>query len=162
METHVDTVNALLRKAAKGESDEESNGGFGDEDNDAEVNADGVTTGPELNTAREEEYVDEDKFTTVTVEPMNLSGSEDDAASEDDNAASEDAEGQSNAPATSRKGQPKIGKDGKRVWTKEKPDTGKAKKKRKKFRYESKVERKMNRTKQAVKNSAAAKARRGE
>lgn len=159
----METVNTLLRKAAEGSSDEETDAGLGEQDEDAKEATDVVTVGKDLDTAREEEYIDEDKYTTVTVEPMNLSGSEDDAASDDDAAAPEDAEDKSKTTATSKKTrQSNIGKDGKRIWTKEKPDTGKAKKKRKKFRYESKIERKLNRTKLAVKNSAAAKARRGE
>lgn len=50
----------------------------------------------------------------------------------------------------------------KRVWTKERPKnaTQRPKQKKKKFRYESKAERKMTRFKQKSKNSRQAKARR--
>lgn len=50
----------------------------------------------------------------------------------------------------------------KRKWTKEKPEKEdlKPKKKRKKFRYENKAERKLTRVKEKSKNSRQAKARR--
>ena len=53
-------------------------------------------------------------------------------------------------------------KPAKKVWTKEKPTNGvqKPKKKKKKFRYESKGERKMTRMKEKSKNTRQAKARR--
>ena len=48
--------------------------------------------------------------------------------------------------------------DGKRRWTKDKP--GRAKKKKKKFRYETRAERKVTRGKERAGNKAKAKSRR--
>lgn len=92
----------------------------------------------------DEEFVDEDKYTTVTVEAMDGEG--DDAVGEDD-----DEEGVAVKTAASiAEGKPKVAK--KRVSSKD----GQAKaKKKKKFRYESKAERKSTREKQKSKNHKA-------
>lgn len=84
---------------------------------------------------QEEEYVDEDKYTTVTVEAM---GEE----SEDEDAAQKPSL-PSTAPQSTTKTKPSVP----------------AKKKRKKFRYESKAERQETRRRQKAKNSREAKAR---
>lgn len=106
---------------------------------------------------REDEYIDEEKYTTVTVEPMEESqgGEESDA--------SDEAEGKDGAEASKAGNDERDAKDTvvpkKRIWTK-KPQHGKPRKRRKKFRYETKIERKAGRSKQKAKNTAAAKARR--
>jgi len=158
LEKHVEAVNLMLRSGEEGESDELEGEADGAQRivEDCGVARIGVDDGrlPE----HEEEYVDEDRFTTVTVEPLKMDGDEEDAGSE----------GEGDLDGAARVGTGKVGgksgrasdiRDGKRAWTKEKPDTSKPKKKKKKFRYESKVERKMTRTAQKSKNSAAAKAR---
>nr|POE82776.1 ribosomal rna-processing protein 17 [Quercus suber] len=95
---------------------------------------------------REDEYVDEDKYTTVTVEAM---------GDEDKEEEEEKKEGQT-MKAGKDAGATNNGK--KRIWSKNAPD-GKTKPKKKKFRYESKAERQMTRQKQN-KSSKAARARR--
>ena len=158
LEKHVEAVNSMLRSGEEGESDElemevaEARGLW----RVGGLERVGVDDGrlPE----HEEEYVDEDRFTTVTVEPLKMDGDEEDAGSE----------GEGDITGAAREGTGKVGvksgrasgiRHGKGPWTKEKPEKNKPKKKKKKFRYESKVERKMTRTAQKSKNSAAAKAR---
>lgn len=111
---------------------------------------------PEID--QEAEYIDEDRYTTVTIETMDLSrdglekvGKEARVGSE--SLAEEKPESVKAAPAQIQ---------GKRIWTRQKPDREgqTAKKKRKKFRYENKAERKMTRSKEKSKNSKQAQARR--
>lgn len=122
------------------------------EDDEAEQEWDGIAEeAPKPDGV--DEYVDEDKFTTVTIEtmdddPRKWNGGEDE---EEVTVVKEGEEGVDGA-------------DGKkRVWTKEKPKKKSGPKERKKkFRYESKAERQQTRAKQRSKNAAAAKARKGE
>lgn len=119
---------------------------------------DGVAEPPTMN--HEAEYVDDDRFTTVTVEAVDISREGFQKVVEAD---IEDADGEKDGPETlkdSRSGEGEDQKDalsGKRKWTKERP--GGPKKKKKKFRYESKVERKMTRHKERSRNSKQAKER---
>lgn len=106
----------------------------------------------------EAEYIDEDRYTTVTIEAMDLSKdglhkAEAEAERTCDNAMEGNVAVTKTSPRQKR---------GKRIWTKEKPEKeGQAlKKKRKKFRYENKAERKMTRIKEKSKNSRQAQARR--
>ncbi|KAI9693948.1 MAG: hypothetical protein M1822_003219 [Bathelium mastoideum] len=153
LEEHVNAVNSLLRQT---NGNVESNGGLSTE---------GSTTGDEewqgfgepLEVHRVDEYIDEDKYALVTVESVDVAKdglhvtAEDDE--EDDQSAS-DAENQNTNQVTVN-GRPEK----KRVWTKERP-AGKKPKKRK-FRYESLAERKVERQKQKARNAKAAKVRRG-
>jgi len=94
---------------------------------------------------REEEYIDEDKYTTVTVETVDITKNgfskpdEEDGLQEE---ASKELDGK------------------KRVWTKDKPSKDRPKKRKVKFRYETKAERKVTRFKERSKNRSQAKARR--
>jgi len=146
LENHVETVNKLLRQANGAETEDESGESDNKTDKEAKLKRDA------LDRSREEEYIDEDRYTTVTVEPMRLSGDEDEISLDEDNTTVE--EGTANK-------QSEDGMKKKRVWTKKKPDDGKGNWKKKKFKYESPVERKLARTKAKTRNSAAAKARRG-
>lgn len=94
-----------------------------------------------------DEYVDEDKFTTVTIETM-------DADPKKWNGEEEDVE----KVAVEEKDGDEMKK---RVWTKEKPKRA-PKAKKPKFRYESKAERQQTRNKQRQKNQKAAAARKGD
>ena len=119
---------------------------------------DGIVEMPEVD--HEDEYVDEDRHTTVTVEAVDVTkdglhkvaveredGDESDGVREDQNINTHG----------------EVGPDGhkkpneKRVWTKERP--GGPKKKKKKFRYESKAERKVTRHQERSGSRAKAKAR---
>ncbi|KAK4546229.1 hypothetical protein LTR36_002366 [Oleoguttula mirabilis] len=139
LEKHVKEVDEVLRRQnpdmlSDAESDAE----------DASGKADGWNgVGDE-----DAEYVDEDKYTTVTVEAMG-----DPKADEANHAAEEDA-----AKAAAAKASKDDAGSKKRIWSKLGPD-GKPKPKKPKFRYESKAERQQTRQKQKNK-SKAAKARR--
>ena len=138
-------VNALLRKAQSGEG-VDSGGDEGSEEED--------WAGIEEPTIidDEAEYIDEDKHTTVTIEAVDV---DKEGLHKTADGLEEDEEP---ATALSQKVESKGDKKGKRVWTKEKPE--KPKPKKKKFRYESKADRKGTRLKERSKNKAQAKARR--
>jgi ribosomal RNA-processing protein 17 len=152
LERHVAEVNALL------DPPEAVDGDGSDDDGEAAEEWNGVEDVPPID--HEAEYIDEDKYTTVTVEALDLSkgglqkveqegrNQEDDEGTEV--VAEEDTESKDAA------------KPKKRPWTKEKPRdrTDKPKPKKKKFRYETKSERKFTRMKQGARNSREAKARR--
>lgn len=97
----------------------------------------------------DEEYVDEDKYTTVTVEPMGEPGDE------EEDKDGKTAESKAASVATSKPDDKPAKK--KRPWAK---DGDSKKVKKKKFRYESKAERAVTRQKQKSKNHKAASARR--
>ncbi|RMZ86812.1 hypothetical protein DV736_g5963, partial [Chaetothyriales sp. CBS 134916] len=101
------------------------------------------------------EYVDEDKYTSVVVEEMDVSR-------EGLRKAHDDAEEQDQHRQQDKLAQNRTVAASKPVPTHGKPRDGalKAKKKRKKFRYESKAERKTTREKERSKNRQQAKARR--
>ena len=156
----------MLRKSRDGDSSAAEEGEDDDDGQEVEVDGeDGVEVQkPSVEDARhEDEYIDEDKYTTVTVEPMEGSEVEDNAH--------DSAESNDGTPLKGKKlGQQTIRDvvlpDGtikkKRIWTKDKPSTSKVKKKAKpkKFRYESKVERRATKAKQSARNNEAARARR--
>ena len=115
---------------------------------------------PPIPVDHEAEYIDEDRYTTVTVEEMDLSKEgiykAEQATQEQD---SEEISDQINGTTPAENGN-----TGKKIWTRQKPVDGekRPKKKKKKFRYESKAERKFTRAKERSKNSKQAKARREE
>jgi ribosomal RNA-processing protein 17 len=138
----VNAVNAILKEVsgvgAGLDSDEEGEVWGGIQEEEETVEAEEVLD-------REEEYVDEDRWTTVTVEAVDVSKEGLKKVGEED---SDDAE----APdlvALEEKGEEKE----KKKWPK--------KEKKKKFRYESKAERKFTRGKQKAGNKARADARKG-
>jgi ribosomal RNA-processing protein 17 len=133
LEEHVEAVNALLADA-DGEREEGEDVWNGSEEEQVVVEP----------VDHEEEYIDEDRYTTVTVEAVDVSkeglvkiGEED---SSDETA---EADPKPVAAETSKK----------KLWPK--------KERKKKFRYESKAERKFTRGKQRAGNKAKADARRG-
>jgi ribosomal RNA-processing protein 17 len=137
----------------------ETDSSWSEDEGDATDEWTGVEEVPPVD--HEAEYIDEDKYTTVTVEALDLSkeglqkveregrtqDEEDPAAETEEKVAETDQ---------------KETKSRKRTWTKDKPKdrSDKPKKKKKKFRYETKAERKFTRMKQGAKNSKEAKARR--
>jgi ribosomal RNA-processing protein 17 len=118
----------------------------------------GIPDPPPISTDidQEEEYIDEDKYTTVTVEAMDVSKEGIYNASREDEHESDSADTEEGAPAKKANGTTK------RVWTKEKPKPERPKKKKKKFRYESRAERKVTRLKEKSGNRKKANARRTE
>ncbi|KAI1805511.1 nucleolar protein 12-domain-containing protein [Daldinia bambusicola] len=136
VEEHVQNVNAILKQAQEagyvgGEedaSDDEADewGGFKD------------TPAPEP-VDHEEEYIDEERYTTVTVESVSVSKDglsstkpEEDSSEEDQETAKPDS--RNAPPGTKEKARP-------------------PKKKKQKFRYESKAERQLNQRRQKAAKS---------
>jgi ribosomal RNA-processing protein 17 len=147
------------------DGDEDAGLSSEDEENsnlsDSETMWDGITSNPAATLAaaiREEdaeaEYIDEDKYTTVTVEEMGMSSEEEE---EEVDYAALDAAKASELHAKrniSTKGKPWLKRDAE-------GNVVKANKvKKKKFRYESKAERAVTARKQRSKNAKAAKSRR--
>jgi len=135
LEEHVDAVNRLLRDV-EGNDVERSEtweddawGGIADDEPVVEP------------VDHEAEYVDEDRYTTVTVESVEISKEGFTKVADGDE---EDEE----KPKFVEKEEEK-----KKVWPKKEP--------KKKFRYESKAERKVTRGKQKAGNKSKADARRG-
>ena len=121
---------------------------------------DGIKENRDLLVDHEDEYMDEDRFTTVTVEAVDVSKDGLQKTIQDEESESEvsgtkrpDVESQKDTALQGRTGSEK----GKRVWTKE-PPSG-PRKRKKKFRYETKAERKATRYKERSGNKAKAKAR---
>lgn len=135
LEEHVQAVNAILKHTKlpgeEWESDDKEWDGFEDD------------VVPEV-IDHEEEYIDEDKYTTVTIEAVDVS-------KEGLKRVVDDEESEDTLEAE--------------VKPVEKEDTGKKqwpkKPRKKKFRYETKVERKITRGKQKAGNKTRADARRG-
>jgi ribosomal RNA-processing protein 17 len=107
----------------------------------------------------EAEYIDEDKYTTVTVEAMDVSREglfKAEQAKDSENPQQEEEGGAEAEPES-------LSEKKKRKWTQAKPKDSADKPKRKKkrnFRYESKVDRKTARSKQKAKSSKQARERR--
>ncbi|OIW30348.1 hypothetical protein CONLIGDRAFT_644349 [Coniochaeta ligniaria NRRL 30616] len=134
VEDHVETVNRLLKEARKaGTSDTESEN---DSDDDA---FGGFEDEPIQPVDLEEEYIDEDRYTTVTIEAVNVDKDgmhKPDAEDDDDD---KDGEGKNVEGAKSGSAPEKTKKE----WPK--------KPKKKKFRYGTKIERKLTEVKRKVK-----------
>ncbi|MCJ1377890.1 hypothetical protein MMC17_000986 [Xylographa soralifera] len=152
LEKHVEAVNAMLRKA-DGQDDISSS--EKDESNLEKWN--GIAE--ETNIDHEAEYEDEDRHTTVTIEAVNVTkeGLQKAVADQGNEDEIEDALHTAKGNATDRPAETGTPIKPKRVWTKERP--GGPKQKKKKFRYESKAERKATRYKERSGNTAKAKAR---
>ena len=143
LERHVAEVNDLLRKANK-DSDDDSTGAEDEEE------WGGIASPPRPSIDGVDEYVDEDKYTTVTIEAM-----------DDAKAFAKDSDDEEQTTVVKEDAGNKDGDVVKKkmVWSKGKKVDPKSKPKKKKFRYESKGERKETRNKQKAKNAAAKKAR---
>ena len=101
------------------------------------------------------EYIDEDKYTTVTVEEMDPSKQALRQLDNEEEEVDEDgvqAKRQSSWSSTGHHANP--------IPTKKKAPAGKSKRKKAKFRYESKDERKLHRAKQRLSKKKRADARR--
>ncbi|GJN74636.1 nucleolar protein 12 [Purpureocillium lilacinum] len=135
VEQHVETVNRLLRESGAVVDPVEAESG---DEAEASDEWDGIPDKPDLDIVdHEEEYVDEDRYTTVTVESVSVSRDglskpqlENDKEQDDENEdADEDKEGKSEGKEPSR-----------------------PKKKKKKFRYETKIERQLTERKHRAKS----------
>ena len=153
LERHVQEVNAYFRPETH---ESEYDGGEGDEDDAASHRSEDEAPVHNEPVDHQAEYIDEDKYTSVVVEEMDITR---------DGLRKAQAESTSNQAdgATRFETKPaEKSKPGKSKWTKDKPKdaTTKAKTKRKKFRYESKAERRTTRDKEKSKNRQQARARR--
>lgn len=130
VEEHVETVNRMLREsgAVVDPVQPEPQEGASDE-------WDGFPDKPDLDIVdHEEEYVDEDRYTTVTIESVSVSRDGLSKPQLSDDEAEEDGDGEDKEA--------------------DKTETGpaKPKKKKKKFRYESKIERQLTERKRKIKS----------
>lgn len=145
----MEAVDTMLR---------EQSGAFSDS-SDEEVRLekgqwDGIAEDPVID--HEDEYVDEDRFTTVTVEAVDVSrdGLHKAVIADEESEGSGGDKTNEKVPKPQRQ---RVSLNGKRIWTKEPPKG--PKKRKKKFHYESKAERKMTRYKEKAGNRKEAKAR---
>ncbi|KAI9795886.1 MAG: hypothetical protein M1833_006613 [Piccolia ochrophora] len=150
---HVDTVNAMIQ-AADGvvyaeidTTDTESKDGGGWEGFEEQPN--------DIALAREDEYLDEDRHTTVTVEAVDISRDGLRTITREDGVTDGEGEGDGDSGALrgpAKAKQPSNGSAAKSAAAKDRPT--KPKKKRKKFRYENKADRKTTRQKERAGNKA--------
>jgi ribosomal RNA-processing protein 17 len=119
-------------------------------DDDDEDGWNGIPDEPVEPVDHEAEYIDEDKYTTVTVEAVDVSKEGLQRTLGEDE---EDEETIGNRKKAEAAAALKEEESKKKVWPK--------KERKKKFRYESKAERKFTRGKQKAGNKAKADARRG-
>jgi len=148
LERHVEEVDAMLRPPTT-ETDTLDGADSGEEWS-------GVSDAEPPPVDHEAEYVDEEKYTTVTVEAMDVSKEGLFKAQQEPETDTAEAEPQSTATSDDAASEKK-----KRPWTKDKPKESMQKRKKKRnFRYEGKVERKEARFKQKARNSKQARERR--
>lgn len=155
LERHIQEVNDFIQPLQDGESTRESES---EPDSSEEASWDGISEPPRLD--HKAEYVDEDRYTTVTIEAMDVSKEGLHKADEhrrNEDTVEEGSQGRSNRAMEEVKN---LGE--KRKWTREKPQDklDRPKKKKKKFRYESHGERKIARVKEKMRNSKRASTRR--
>ena len=148
LEKHVSETNRLMR-LANGDIPSESES-EPDSDSEDPLTGDAVFTGFDDPINESAEYIDEDKYTTVTVETVNINRVGFSRPGEE--------EAELRKEAALREEKEKEEKK-KRVWTKERPKTDRPKKKKVKFRYETKAERKVERMKQGMKKKKLAEKR---
>jgi ribosomal RNA-processing protein 17 len=130
-----------------------------DETSDEEDGEEDTTTQEPEPINQSDDYIDEDKYTTVSIESVGISragfsraGSHDSLDAEAAaKAAAADAEKLAAEVAKHKKGEVQRDANGKRIWTKERPRTEWPKKKKKKVRYENKADRKVARFKEGAK-----------
>lgn len=154
LEKHVEAVDIMIREAAVAldSSDEEDEGG--------EKSWDGIQDNHDHLVDHEDGYMDEDRFTTVTVEAVEVSKDGLQTAAQNEANEGERSEIKTSDEQLQRTAalHREIGSEkGKRVWTKEAPRV--PRKRKKKFRYENKTERKATRYKERLGNKVKARAR---
>lgn len=115
----------------------------------------GIAEDPRVD--HEDEYVDDDRFTSVTIEAVDVSKDGLHKLKQEDEVDSEDASGEKKSDGRRNNSASQGQEKPKRIWTKEQPIG--PKKTKKKFRYESKAERKVTRHKEKSGNKASARAR---
>ncbi|KAJ4411083.1 hypothetical protein N0V91_001456 [Didymella pomorum] len=147
LEKHVSETNRLMRLANGDIPDEPSSE---DDDEEDPLTGEATFTGFDDPINLEDEYIDEDKYTTVTVETVGINRTGFSRPGEEAEELRKEREAREEAEKEAKK---------KRVWTKEKPKSDRPKKKKVKFRYETKAERKVERMKQGMKKKKLAEKR---
>ncbi len=142
MNEHVAAVNSLLAESKSPFLEHEESGEDGEWD--------GIKDAPVEPIDHEEEYIDEDRYTTVTVEEVDVKKDGLHTAAEDEE---EQSHGRKKAEEAAKAAKHALANP-KKQWPK--------KEKKKPFRYESKVERKIGRAKQKASNKKQASTRRGD
>ena len=137
LEKHVEEVNALLRRRDSNAMETES-----EHEGDENEEWKGIAEQPIED--HESEFVDEDRFTTVTVEAVEVSR---DGFQKSNGAAGEGSEGAEDTEESDSKVRSASGTKEPEIKPK-KPERKGPKRKKKKFRYESKAERKATRFKE--------------
>lgn len=148
----MEAVNSLLREQAGVISDPS------DEETADEEQVEGIIEEPAID--HEADYIDHDRFTTVTVEAVEVSKDGLHKSKREDEGEREGSGSDSanDEPREKTAGRQRAGSvSAKQTWTKEPPN--RVKKKKPKFRYESKAERKVTRHKERSGNRVKAKAR---
>ncbi|KAL8673764.1 MAG: hypothetical protein Q9168_001825 [Polycauliona sp. 1 TL-2023] len=151
---HVEAVNAAVRKAEKGFEEGYDESATGD-DEDEPFN--GIEEPVKVD--HEDDYLDEDKHTVVTVEAVDISHEglqKKREGSADEDEEQKDPKGATVKPST------KHTVDGRKDQRTNQSLSKQPKKKKKKFRYESKAERKVTRMKERSGGKAKARERRKE
>ncbi|KAL8770764.1 MAG: hypothetical protein Q9209_003631 [Squamulea sp. 1 TL-2023] len=152
LEKHVEAVNAAVRKA-------EDSFGRHESSDDERKSSNGLEEPVKVD--HEDDYLDEDKHTVVTVEAVDVSHEGLQRREEGSDEEGDDISRPKNTeriPGRPLSGDAETGKKDQRI------DRGfqkQPKKKKKKFRYESKAERKVTRMKERSGGKAKAKERRG-
>ena len=156
LDRHIQEVNSLLKPEPDSDSSTESDGQTAStDDGDGEPEASVID--------HEAEYINEGRYMTVTVEELDVSKEglyKAEKAFENHEGGNRIQRDDNDLVDTGDK--PTAKWKGKRTWTKERPNDkpDRPRTKRKKFRYESKAERKTTRTKEKLKNRTQARARR--
>ncbi|KAF7545293.1 hypothetical protein G7Z17_g9290 [Cylindrodendrum hubeiense] len=129
VEDHVSTVNRLLQES-------EAAGGVEKDSDESADEWDGFPDQPDLDIVdHEEEYIDEDRYTTVTVESVSVS-----------------RDGLYKPEVVEKKDDDEDDKKGTEEADKEDSRPERPKKKKKKFRYETKIERQLTERKRKMKS----------
>ncbi len=137
MEDHVRQVNDMLKASHAATAEDDIN-----TENDQGEEWDGFPDKPELDIVdHEEEYIDEDRYTTVTVETVSVS---------------RDGLSKPELPSENEESKPKHEEEaeGQEEEEDKKKNRKAAKPKKKQFRYESKTERDFENRKQRARNKA--------
>ncbi|KAL8928232.1 MAG: hypothetical protein Q9208_001942 [Pyrenodesmia sp. 3 TL-2023] len=151
-EKHVEAVNAAVRGAQGLDAENESSDG-------SVAQWDGIGQTKEVD--HEDEYVDEDRHTVVTVEALDITRDGLQRKQDNSDMEGEDAETATIKTSEGNGSAGRMANGGRTKGTKQSKDLdSRPKKKKRKFRYESKAERKVTRFKERSGGKAKAKARR--
>ncbi|KAK5630731.1 hypothetical protein RRF57_006446 [Xylaria bambusicola] len=145
VEEHVQSVNEALKQAAQAGYIDSEGSESSDEDSAEEWGGFEDTSGQQDTIDHEEQYVDEDRYTTVTVESVNVSRDGLTSSRPDEEGDFEDKNHEDGEKDLDKKTAAQSEKTGSR-------DKHAPKKKKQRFRYETKLERQITNIKQKAKN----------